>query len=548
MIVQTAPSIRAAIGEGFGYEPGTPVTGKMVSALRLMGFHKIFDTNFGADLTIVEEAHEFVRRLEKNERLPLITSCSPGWIKFLEHFYPELIPLASTCRSSMSMLSVLAKTYYAEKEGLDPRKIFNVAVMPCTAKKYEACRPEHYAPWGAPWTDAVVTTREIIWMIKSLGIEFRKLGDAYFDTPLGMSTGAGDIFGTTGGVMEAALRAAHEKLTGQTCEQLDFVEVRGVEVVKESRVQLGDRVLNVAVADELQNAKRLLDQIVSGKKTYHTVEIMACPGGGIGGGGQPYPPPRMHIMDAKLLRMRAKALYSIDLQKQFRKSHENSYIRKLVRALSRRTPQPQGARIAAYALSTPRTARYTMSATTTTNAPTSPVLPEHIVQFIESVQSDPHRESYLIAVLQMEQQHFGYPPTSWMDEVSQRLGVPAARVAGVATFYYFFTFTPKGKHRISVCLGTACHVKGAQTLIERLQNMLQVKPGSATADGLFSLESARSVGACALAPVMIVDDKVYANVRPDELPKTFRNMVSKQNQKRYRRNNIVRSDRRKNGE
>lgn len=329
VVVQTAPSIRAAIGEGFGYEPGTPVTGKMVSALRLMGFDKIFDTNFGADLTIVEEAHEFVRRLEDKERLPLITSCSPGWIKFMEHFYPELIPYASTCRSPMSMLSVLIKTYYAEKESLDPRSIYVVAVMPCTAKKYEARRPEHYAPWGAPWTDAVLTTREIIWMMKSLGIEFRHLGDAYFDTPLGMSTGAADIFGTTGGVMEAALRTAYETITGQPCTQLDFLEVRGVEGVKESAVEIGPHKLRVAVANGLQNAKRLLDQIASGKTTYHMVEIMACPGGCIGGGGQPYPPPGMHIMDAKLLRMRAKALYSIDAQKQFRKSHENPYIRKL---------------------------------------------------------------------------------------------------------------------------------------------------------------------------------------------------------------------------
>lgn len=228
----------------------------------------------------------------------------------------------------MSMLPFLTKTYYAEKEGLDSRKIFNVPIMPCTAKKYEARRPEHYAPWSAPWTDAAVTTTKIIWMIKSLGTDFRRLGDAYFGTPRGMSTGAGDIFGTTGGVMEAALRTAYEKLTGQTCEQLNSAEVRGVAGAKESHVRIGDRVLSVAVANGLQNAKRLLDQIASGKKAHHVVEIMACPGVCIGGGGQPYPPPGMQIMDAKLLRMRAKALYSIDAQKQFRKSHEKPYVRK----------------------------------------------------------------------------------------------------------------------------------------------------------------------------------------------------------------------------
>ena len=329
VVVQTAPSIRAAIGEGFGYEPGTPATGKMVSALRLMGFDKVFDTNFGADLTIVEEAHEFLRRLEKNEKLPLITSCSPGWIKFMEHFYPELIPFASTCRSPMTMLSVLIKTYYAEKAQVDPKNIYVVGVMPCTAKKYEARRPEHFAPWGTPYTDAVLTTRELIWMMKSYGIEFKHLGDAYFDNPLGLSTGAADIFGTTGGVMEAALRTAYEKVTGQPLEQLDFTEVRGVEGVKESKVKIGDKTLFVAVSNGLTNAKHVLDKVRSGEKKYHMIEIMACPGGCIGGGGQPYPPAGMHIMDAKLLRMRAKALYSIDAQKQFRKSHENPYIQKL---------------------------------------------------------------------------------------------------------------------------------------------------------------------------------------------------------------------------
>ena len=329
VVVQTAPSIRAAIGEGFGYEPGTPATGKMVSALRMMGFERIFDTNFGADLTIVEEAHEFLKRLEKNEKLPLITSCSPGWVNFMEHFYPELIPYASTCRSPMTMLSVLLKTYYAEMNGLDPKNIYVVGVMPCTAKKYEARRPEHQAPFGAPYTDAVLTTRELIWMMKCLGIEFRHLPDSDFDHPLGLSSGAGDIFGTTGGVMEAALRTAYEKLTGKPCEKLDFEQVRGVEGFKESQVRIDGKTLTVAVTNGLQHAKTVLDQVVRGEKTYHMIEIMACPGGCIGGGGQPYPPPGMHIMDAGLLRMRAKALYTIDAQKALRKSHENPYIRRL---------------------------------------------------------------------------------------------------------------------------------------------------------------------------------------------------------------------------
>lgn len=329
VVAQTAPSIRAAIGEGFDFPPGTPATGKMITALRLLGFDRVFDTNFGADLTIVEEAHEFLRRLETGERLPLITSCSPGWINFMEHFYPELIPNASTCRSPMSMLSVLLKTYYAEKMGLDPRRIFVVAIMPCTAKKYEARRQEHRDAEGRPYTDAVLTTRELIWMIKTFGIEFRRLHDSDFDQPLGMSSGAADLFGTTGGVMEAALRTAYEKLTGRPCEQLEFVEVRGVQGVKESRVEMDGKILNVAVANGLQNAKRLFQRVLSGQKMYHMLEIMACPGGCIGGGGQPYPPPGMHIMDESLLRMRAQALYSIDRQKALRKSHENPFLKQL---------------------------------------------------------------------------------------------------------------------------------------------------------------------------------------------------------------------------
>ena len=225
VVVQTAPSIRAAIGEGFGLPPGTPATGQMITALRRLGFDRVFDTDFGADLTIIEEAHEFLTRLKEGP-LPMITSCSPGWISFMEKFYPEMIPHASTCRSPMSMLSVLAKTYYAEKMGIDPKKIFMVAVMPCVAKKFEARRPEHFMADGTPYTDAVLTTRELIWMIKCYGINFKSLPPGEFDAPLGMASGAGDIFGITGGVMEATLRAASELVTGKPADRLEFTEVR----------------------------------------------------------------------------------------------------------------------------------------------------------------------------------------------------------------------------------------------------------------------------------------------------------------------------------
>jgi iron-only hydrogenase group A len=329
VVVQVAPAIRAAIGEGFNFPPGTDCTGKTVTALRRMGFHQVFDTNFAADLTIVEEANELVNRLEKNERLPLLTSCSPGWIKFLEHFYPELIPNASTCKSPMQMLSTLVKTYYAEMKGIDPKDIFVVGIMPCVAKKFEAERPEHMAEGGYPYTDAVLTTRELIWMIKAYGINFTNLPVGDFDAPLGFSSGAADIFGTTGGVMEAALRTAVEKLTGVALTTLEFKQVRAVEGLKEATLSVGGMDINVAVSNGLRNAKTILEKIQSGKVHYHLVEIMACPGGCIGGGGQPYPPKGYHVLDSEVNRLRAGALYAIDEAKTIRKSHENPFIIKL---------------------------------------------------------------------------------------------------------------------------------------------------------------------------------------------------------------------------
>jgi iron-only hydrogenase group A len=329
VVVQTAPSIRAAIGEGFGYEPGTPATGQMVTALRLLGFDAVFDTDYGADLTIVEEAHEFLTRLDDGGPLPMITSCSPGWVSFMEKFYPALIPHASSCKSPMSMLSTLAKTYYAEKVGIDPAKIFMVAVMPCVAKKYEAQRPEHIMSSGTPYTDAVITTRELIWMIKCYGIDFASLDEGRFDDPLGLASGAGDIFGTTGGVMEATLRAASELVTGQPAKRLEFTEVRAVEGLREAYVAMGSRNIRVGVANGLQNAKVLLDKVVENREEFHVIEVMACPGGCIGGGGQPYPPKGVNVLDPALLRQRAEALYSIDSGKELRKSYENPAIREL---------------------------------------------------------------------------------------------------------------------------------------------------------------------------------------------------------------------------
>jgi iron-only hydrogenase group A len=330
VVVHTAPSIRAAIGEGFGMPPGTPATGKMVTALRRLGFDAVFDTNFTADLTIIEEATEFLHRLEKGEHLPLLTSCSPGWVNYLERFYPELIPNASSCRSPMSMLSSLLKHYYAPKLGKDPKDVFVVSIMPCTAKKFEARRPELCMPDGSPETDAVLTTRELIWMIQSYGIDMANLPDGDFDSPLGESSGAADIFGTTGGVLEAALRMAVETVTGKPPENLEFEDVRAVEGLRERALKVNDQLtLHVGIANGLNNAKTLLDKVVSGEKEFHIIEIMACPGGCIGGGGQPYPPDGYRILDKRLLQKRASALYDIDRKKPIRSSNHNPAIQAL---------------------------------------------------------------------------------------------------------------------------------------------------------------------------------------------------------------------------
>jgi len=329
VVVQTAPAIRAALGEAFGLEPGTPVTGKMVTALKRLGFDAVFDTDLGADLTIVEEANELLHRIENDGPLPMLTSCSPGWINFMEKFYPEFIPHASSCRSPMTMLSVLIKTYYAEQYGLKPEQIYTVAAMPCVAKKYESRRPEHYLEDGQPYTDAVVTTRELAWMVKCYGIDFYNLEDSDFDKPLGISTGAGDIFGTTGGVMEATLRTASEWLTGHPAEKLEFEEVRAVEGLREKEVKIDGKTIRVAVANGLCNARDLLEKVKKGEKEFHVIELMACPGGCIGGGGQPYPGDEFEILDEELLHKRREALYTVDSAKKLRRSHDNPAVKKL---------------------------------------------------------------------------------------------------------------------------------------------------------------------------------------------------------------------------
>lgn len=327
VIVQTAPAVRAALGEAFGLPIGTNVQGKMVAALRRLGFDKVFDTDFSADLTIMEEANELLERINNGGVLPLITSCSPGWVKYCEHYYPDMLDNLSSCKSPQQMFGAITKTYYAEKMGIDPKKIVMVSVMPCTAKKFEIGREDQDAA-GVADVDISITTRELARMIERVGLNFLSLPEEDFDDPLGRSTGAGVIFGATGGVMEAALRTAVETLTGKELPSPDFTEVRGTQGIKEATYKVAGMDINVAVASGLANARELLEDVKSGKKNYHFIEIMGCPGGCVNGGGQPQQPASVRNF-SDIRELRAKALYNLDASMPLRKSHENPSIKAL---------------------------------------------------------------------------------------------------------------------------------------------------------------------------------------------------------------------------
>lgn len=325
VVVHTAPAIRATLGECFDMPIGTNVKGKMVAALRRLGFDQVFDTDFGADLTIMEEANEFLDRVNNGGVLPMITSCSPGWIKFCEHYYPDLLPHLSTCKSPQQMTGAIIKSWYAEKNNINPKDIVVVSIMPCTAKKFEIGREDQDGA-GLPDTDYVLTTRELSRMIKRSHIDFVNLPDEDFDPTLGVSTGAGAIFGATGGVMEAALRTAADTLTGQDIENVDYTEVRGTEDIKEATYKINGMDIKVAVTSGLKNASILLDKIRNGEADYQFIEIMCCPGGCINGGGQPIQPASVrNFTDLKALR--SKALYDEDRNLPLRKSHENPIIK-----------------------------------------------------------------------------------------------------------------------------------------------------------------------------------------------------------------------------
>ncbi len=327
VIVQPAPSVRAALGEEFGYPMGTDVEGKMASALRRIGFDAVFDTDFSADLTIMEEAHEFLDRVKNGGVLPMMTSCSPGWVKYCEHYYPDLIDHLSSCKSPQQMFGAMSKSYYAQKKGLKPEEIVCVSVMPCTAKKFEITREDQDAA-GVPDVDISITTRELARLIRRMGIDFRSLPEEGFDDPLGESSGAGVIFGATGGVMEAALRTAVEELTGEELQKVDFEEVRGTDGIKEAVYHVAGMDVKVAVASGLTNARQIMDKVRAKEADYHFIEIMCCPGGCVNGGGQP----QVHA-DVRnytdVRAVRAKVLYDNDAAKTIRKSHENPSIKRI---------------------------------------------------------------------------------------------------------------------------------------------------------------------------------------------------------------------------
>lgn len=326
VVVQTAPSIRATLGECFGMPVGTNVEGKMVAALRRLGFDKVFDTDFGADLTIMEEANEFVQRVQNGGKLPMITSCSPGWIKFCEMYHPELLENLSSCKSPQQMFGAVIKTWYAETNGIDPKDIVSVSVMPCTAKKFEVDRDDQSAA-GVPDVDISITTRELARMIERASINFEMLPDEQFDNPLGESTGAGVIFGATGGVMEAALRTAVETITGKELDNVNFNAVRGTAPIKEATLNVGGMDVKVAVASGMSAAHVLLERVKNGEQ-FHFIEIMGCPGGCVNGGGQPHQPASVRSF-VDLKAKRAAALYNDDTSKAIRKSHENPMIKRI---------------------------------------------------------------------------------------------------------------------------------------------------------------------------------------------------------------------------
>jgi len=531
-VVHFAPSVRAAIGEGFGLPVGTNLEGQTVAALRLLGFDRVFDTQFGADMCTVEEASELLERLEAHTNghanaapLPMLTSCSAAWCKFIEQFYPEQLPNLTTTKSPMSILSKLIRTFYAQKMGWDPEKIFVVTAMCCTAKKWEAARPQ-LTTNGRSDTDVVITTRELVWMCKAAGINLPALDPEKPDDLLGESTGAAAIYGATGGVMESALRTAYAMKFSAAPPVIEFEAVRGMDRVRQAVIDFGGVELRVAIAHGLGAAHHVMQEVATGVAEYQYVEIMGCPGGCIGGGGQPYAGANSMPLDREILRKRAEVLYSLDRQRDFRMAHENPSVQRIYQEFVG-APFNEKAHELFHTQFTAKEPRGIMPPELRT-AP-FPALPKEtcvdekcrqhwalLETAISDHQNHEHPEAALIPVLHSAQDIFGYLPQHVLDFVAYRVGVPAATVYGVATFYHHFSLIAQGIYRIAVCVGTACYINGGARILNALVEELGIKPGATSADGLFSLSEAHCIGACSLAPAILVNGEVHGNLTPEK--------------------------------
>lgn len=519
VVAQTAPAVRTALGKAFGMESDQVVTGKMVSALRAIGFNYVFDTDFAADLTIMEEGTELLGRLthliegKADARIPLMTSCCPGWVNFVEQNYPELIDNLSTAKSPQQMMGAVIKNYFAKKLNRPRKDIVVVSLMPCLAKKYE-CMREDMSVEGDPDVNYVLYTRELVRLIRFANVDFQSLPESDFDSPLGESTGAGTIFGATGGVMEAVVRTAYSIYTGKPAPKIDFQELRGFEGIKKATIDFDGVQIKLGIAHGLGNARKLAESILNGTSDFHAVEVMACPGGCIGGGGQPF-----HHGDMSVIKKRAAALYDADRQKSLRKSHENPSVQKLYADFLGTPCGPVSHRLLhthytnrrkivgvypVYHESTKENGAICLSASTI----------ESLKTICGKFDNDPKE---LINILHAVQELVGYLPKEVQEIVAEQLRIPLSKVYGVVTFYSFFTMAPKGKYPISVCLGTACYVRGAEKVLDEFKNLLKIKVGETTADGLFSLDCLRCVGACGFSPVVLVGKKVYVRMTPEKV-------------------------------
>ena len=532
-VVHFAPSVRAAIGEGFGVPVGSNLEGQTVAALRLLGFDRVFDTQFGADMCTYEEAAELLSRIEQAgsdgaHPLPMLTSCSAAWQKFIEQFYPDQLENLTTVKSPMSIVSKLIRTFYCEKMGWNPEKVFVVTAMCCTAKKWEAARPQ-LTTNGRADTDVVITTRELVWMCKAAGINLPVLSPEQPDQLLGESTGAAAIYGATGGVMESALRTAYALKFGTPPPQLEFIEVRGMERVREATIDFGGLPLRVAVAHGLGAAHHVMTDIAHDAGKYHYVEIMGCPGGCIGGGGQPYAGANSVPLDGDTLRKRAEVLYGIDRARERRLAHENPSVQHIYAEYAGGAPLSERAYELFHTHFTPKEPRGILPPSLFAEPFAAPAPAEtqgcdgecgqhwqSLIAAIEANRNPAHPESALIPVLHEAQEIFGYLPRHVLDFVAYRVGVPAATVYGVATFYHHFSLVPQGEYHIAVCVGTACYINGGARLLESLAEELGVTSGETTTDGLFTLAEAHCIGACSLAPAILINGEVYGNLTPEK--------------------------------